>query len=719
MLHVANATESMAYTSLLKNQSLLLERQVAERTKALTQSQQELEKAMKRANTLAEEAQAASRAKGDFLAKMSHELRTPLNGILGMTEVALSTRLDENQRRIIEIIGRESFSLLRQINDVLDFSKIESGKLDLEQIGFDLRTLMEEIGDSFVFQTSEKGLELNVFVHPTVPTDLVGDPVRLRQVLLNLAGNAVKFTHEGEILIEARLDQAQEERVVIRFSIIDTGIGIEPEKLDRVFSSFTQVDDSITRQYGGTGLGTTISKQLVELMDGQIGVDSHPGKGSTFWFTADFGMQSHKKPPPVDEKIREGKMMLLVVDNSATTCRILSACLSQLGVSAVTAVDGNAALALLGEWVDQTPPIDAIITDVHMPGIDGVSLKDHIRRMPSYAKTPIIVSTNLKEVVAGRDYVSLGFDGSLSKPVKIGDLKVVIDRVTGCVPADTAKAKKLSTHAAIDRDGGPGPARSGHILVADDYLTNQQVAFMHLTAAGFTVDLAENGQQAIDAFERTRYDLILMDLQMPLLNGFDATAKIRVREAAQGCKRRTPIIALTANAMKGDEKQCLDAGMDGYLIKPIHRHQLIKTVDHWIGLRSGSADRQPMGEPASTAIDNQKGDARIMDVATAVDEFGDAETVKTVADQLIKLVGDQLHIIRKSISVGNRERIRKEAHAIKGGAATLEAADLSAAAGRLEARVLDVTMIDVHDDFTELKKQFYRFRAFVSQWKGA
>jgi CheY-like chemotaxis protein/HPt (histidine-containing phosphotransfer) domain-containing protein len=354
-----------------------------------------------------------------------------------------------------------------------------------------------------------------------------------------------------------------------------------------------------------------------------------------------------------------------------------------------------------------------------MPGIDGVSLKDHIRRMPSYAKTPIIVSTNLKEVVAGRDYVSLGFDGSLSKPVKIGDLKAVIDRVTGCVPADTVNAKKLSTHAAIDRDGSPGPARSGHILVADDYLTNQQVAFMHLTAAGFTVDLAENGQQAIDAFERTRYDLILMDLQMPLLNGFDATAKIRVLEAAQGRKRRTPIIALTANAMKGDEKQCLDAGMDGYLIKPVHRHQLIKTVDHWIGLRSGSAERQPTDEPASTAIDNQKGDARIMDVATAVDEFGDAETVKTVADQLIKLVGDQLHIIRKSISVGNRERIRKEAHAIKGGAATLEAADLSAAAGRLEARVLDVTMIDVHDDFTELKKQFYRFRAFVSQWKGA
>ena len=718
MLHVANATESMAYTNLLKNQSLLLEKQVAERTHALTRSQQELEQAMNRANILAEEAQAASRAKGDFLAKMSHELRTPLNGILGMTEVALSTRLEHNQRRIVEIIGRESFSLLRQINDVLDFSKIESGKLELEQIDFDLRTLMEDIGESFVFQTSEKGVELNVYVHPSVPTELVGDPVRLRQVLLNLAGNAVKFTHEGEILIEARLDQAPGERVVIRFCIVDTGIGIEPDKVDRVFSSFTQVDDSITRQYGGTGLGTTISKQLVELMDGQIGVDSRPGKGSTFWFTAGFGIQSGHNPSPADENVSDVKMMLLVVDNSATTCRILSAYLSQLGMSAVTATDGDAALKLLGERVNQARPVDVIITDARMPGMDGVTLKDHIRRMPAYAKTPIIVATSLVEMAEGSDFVSLGFDGSFSKPVKIAELQAVLDQVAGRVPADTANTTEPSTHAAIDRDGSRGPARSGHILVADDYLTNQQVAFMHLTASGFTVDLVENGQQALEAFDRNRYDLILMDIQMPILNGFDATGKIRALEAADGRKQRTPIIALTANAMKGDEKKCLDAGMDGYLIKPVHRHQLIKTADHWIGLRGGSPKSAPLGNPASPTVDVENGDDCVMDVATAVDEFGDAETVKTVADQLIQRVGDQLHVIQQSISAGNREQVRKEAHAIKGGAATMEASALSAAAARLEERGLDATTVDLHADFGELKKQFYRFREFVAQWKG-
>ncbi len=650
LLHVANASESMVYTSLLKNQSRILERQVAERTRALTLSQQELQQAMDRANALAEAAQAASRAKGDFLANMSHELRTPLNGIIGMTEVALSTSLDENQRRIIQIIGRESFSLLRQINDVLDFSKIESGKLELEQIEFDLRTLMEEIGESFVFQTSEKGVELNVFVDPSVPTELMGDPVRLRQILFNLAGNAVKFTQEGEICIAAELDRQPGDRVVIRFSIVDTGIGIEPEKVERVFSSFTQADNSTTRQYGGTGLGTTISKQLVELMGGQINVDSHPGKGSTFRFTADFGVQSGQKPPSEDESARQDTMTLLVVDNSAATRRILSAYLKQLGMSAVTAADGETALSLLAERIDQIQPIDVIITNARIPGMNGITLKDHIRRMPPYTRTPIIVATSLKEMVAGRDYASLGFDGSYAKPVKLGDLRAVIDRVTGSTPADTPTTNDPSTHTAMDREGGRSPEENGHILVADDYLTNQQVAFMHLTAAGFNVDLAENGQQAVEAFDRNHYDLIFMDIQMPILNGFDATGKIRVLEAAKGSKRRTPIIALTANAMKGDEKKCLDA-------------------------------------------------------------------VKIVARQLIDNVDGQLQAIRESIANGNRERIRREAHAIKGGAATMEAMALSRAAARLEKISSEGPVDALGTNFGELENQFYRFREFVSHWE--
>ena len=718
LLHVANASESMAYTCLLKNQSRMLEHQVAERTRALTLSQNELQEAMERANAMASKAQAASRAKGDFLAKMSHELRTPLNGIIGMTEVALSTSLDDNQRRIIEIIGRESFSLLRQINDVLDFSKIESGKMELEQIGFDLRTLMEEVGESFVFQTSEKGVELNIFVAPSVDTQLVGDPVRLRQILLNLAGNAVKFTHTGEILIDARLDRQEGDRVVIRFSIVDTGIGIEPENVDHVFSSFTQADNSTTRQYGGTGLGTTISKQLVELMGGQIGVESQPGRGSTFWFTASFGVQPGYRQTPAGETIRENEMTLLVVDNFATTCRIISAYLDQLGVSTLTATNGEVALSLLAERADQEGPVDAIITDARMPGMNGVTLKDHIRQMPPYARTPIIVATSLKQMVAGRDYVSLGFDDSFSKPVKFDDLKAVIDRVRGGCPADTPTTQAASPPPTGDPQEDRPRERRGLILVADDYLTNQQVAFMHLTAAGFNVDLAENGRQAVEAFTRNRYDLILMDIQMPILNGFDATGEIRAIEAEQGRRRRTPIIALTANAMKGDEKKCLDAGMDGYLIKPVHRHQLIKTADNWIGLKGGPDNSRPSPAPVDRNPP-ESDDAAVMDVVTAVEEFGDADTVKIVARQLIDHVDGQLRIIRDAITAGDRDRIRREAHAIKGGAATMAAAALSSAAAHLENLSPDGPMEDIGTGLGDLENQYYRFREFVSQWKGA
>jgi two-component system, sensor histidine kinase and response regulator len=713
LLHVANAADSMAYTSLLKNHSLVLERQVAERTKALTLSQQELELAMKRAKALAEEAHAASQAKGDFLARMSHELRTPLNGIIGMTEVALSTTLDDNQRRIIEIIGRESFSLLRQIDDVLDFSKIESGKLELESIDFDLRTLMEEIGETFIFQTSEKGVELNVFTHPDVPSGLVGDPVRLRQVLLNLTGNAVKFTRQGEILIEARLDQEPQpdNHAVVRFSIVDTGIGIEPQNIDRVFSSFTQADNSTTRHYGGTGLGTTISRQLVELMGGHIGVDSRPGKGSTFWFTVKFGVPSSQLQPPKAHGDHEDRPTLLVVDNSATTCRIMSAYLDHLGAAAVTATSGKAALDALTAKAGRHASFDLIITDARMPEMNGVALKALIRKMPPYAHTPIFVATSLKELVTGRDYISLGFDGCLSKPVHLDDLKAVLDGLRSG-GASTESPAPMEAPDARDATRERSSVCGGRILVVDDYQTNQQVAFMHLTAVGFEVDLAENGRAAVEAFARNHYDLIFMDIQMPVLNGYDATARIREMEDDRRCRQRTPIIALTASAMKGDEQKCLDAGMDGYLIKPVPRLQLIKTAHHWIDLKSGHSSSSDRTRMPTT------GDADVMDTVTAVEEFGDATTVKTIAGRLIENIDRQLRTIRESIAEEDRQRVRREAHAIKGGAATMEAAALSAAAARLEKHSARGSTVKLNAAAGDLEDQFRRFKTFISQWEG-
>jgi len=338
--------------------------------------------------------------------------------------------------------------------------------------------------------------------------------------------------------------------------------------------------------------------------------------------------------------------------------------------------------------------------------------KTQIRKIAAYAHTPIIVATSLKEMVKGRDYISLGFDGSVSKPVRLDDLKAVLDRVKSGAPPELSEPEETVSPTAMDGKNERSSVRSGRILVVDDYQTNQQVAFMHLTAAGFEVDLAENGQEAVEAFERARYDLIYMDIQMPVLNGYDAAGRIRDIETAHHRRQHTPIIALTANAMKGDEQKCLEAGMDGYLIKPVHRHQLIKTADNWIGLKSsrssspGSA-RRPDGA-----------DPDVMDTATAMEEFGDAETVKIVACRLIENIDQQLRIIRESIIDGNRERIRKEAHAIKGGAATMEAEALSAAAARLEKHSPCGTTAALDAAAGDLENQFFRFREFISQWKG-
>ncbi|BBO76084.1 hybrid sensor histidine kinase/response regulator [Desulfosarcina widdelii] len=712
LLHVANASESMAYTDLLRNQSRILEVQVAERTRELTRSQKELQASMDRTRAMAEAANAASRAKGDFLANMSHELRTPLNGIIGMTEVALSTGLDASQRRIVEIIGRESSTLLRQINDVLDYSKIESGKLDLEQVEFDLNVLMEEIGENFALQTSEKGVELNVFIAPDTPTRLEGDPHRLRQVLFNLTGNAVKFTHEGEIFIEARPENSSGEHARIRFSIKDTGIGIPEEKIDQVFSSFTQADSSTTRQYGGTGLGTTISKQIVELMGGEIGVDSRPGNGSTFWFTAEF-LRSSAEPSIAAKKPEwEVETTVLVVDDSATTCRVLAGHLDRLGIRCLTSSSGEEALTLLTERDPVKEPVHAIVTADHVSDMNAVDLKENLQgQAVAFENTPVVLATSLKKMVADDNGPAHGFQAVVTKPVKIGDLNVALHQAIHGACAEPLKSD-------LPADGDPAATkRSGRILVTDDYPTNQQVALMHLTAAGFDVDLADNGQEAVDAVAEKAYDLVLMDIQMPVLNGFDATSKIREIEAASGRNSRTPIIALTASALKGDEEKCLAAGMDGYLAKPIRRRQLIQAVDRWIGLQK-SLEAPPIPQEPEKIAESSTGDGTIMDIATALEEFEDAETIRMIARQLIENADGQLDRIQASIENEDREAIRKEAHAIKGGAATMEAPALTEAAFSLEQLSTDGPMEELKVGFDQLKSQFYRFRDFVSQWKG-
>ena len=714
LLHVANAAENIVHTNLLKNQSHLLEAQVADRTRELMHSQQDLEQAIERANAMAKEARAASRAKSDFLTKMSHELRTPLNGIIGMTEVALSMHLDENQRRIVEIIGRESFSLLHHINDVLDFSKIESGKLELEAIDFDLRGLVEEIGESFNLQTLENGIALNVFVAPSVPRTLVGDPVRLRQVLLNLTGNAVKFTEHGEISIEATCAALDDDHATIRFRVHDTGIGIAKDKLPKIFASFTQADNSTTRQYGGTGLGTTISKQLVELMGGTIGVESTPGEGSTFWFEITFSrVPDQAVPAPTD-----AGLTFLMIGGNPTMVRILADYLDSMGVRAVVADDGDHTRTLLGRDASRGDHVDAILVDEQ--SIDGNhgGLLEQRRRAPESRVIPVVLISSLKTIVAGGEADLPDVDATLSKPIRFDALQAIVDRVARREPL---QKKPPTANPPTEANGHaktvPAAGNKGNILVVDDYEVNRQVAYLHLEAAGYHVDLAEDGEAAAEAVKQKPYDLILMDVQMPVLNGYDATERIRQWESTQRQGRHTPILALTANAIKGDEATCRAAGMDGYLSKPVHRHQLIKAADQWIGLKDLANKRSSrLSESADAGATPLPS---VMDTATAVDEFGDADTVQMVADQLVDNVTVQLATIHAALDEDDRERMRKEAHAIKGGAATMEAGLLSSAAAHLETISPSESQAEIAEAIRELENQFNRFREFLSQWKGS
>ena len=322
---------------------------------------------------------------------------------------------------------------------------------------------------------------------------------------MNLTGNAAKFTESGEIYIDTRQEALSGDRVTLRFSITDTGIGIEPDKLEQIFSSFTQADSSTTRQYGGTGLGTAISKQLVEMMGGKIGVESQPGNGSTFWFTADFGYQLPQPAGWIGKGDVEESMSLLVADNSATTCRVMAQYLDQLGMTAVTAADGQTALSLLADMSKGETPIDAIIIDARMPDMNGMTLKERIRQLTPYAETPVIVSTSLKEMAVAKDYLALGFDGCLSKPAKLGELKTVLDQLKGGTVESAGKSRRNEMAESAPSENSRQRIRQGRILVVDDYITNQQAAFMHFTAAGFDVDVAENGQQAVKAFETNPY----------------------------------------------------------------------------------------------------------------------------------------------------------------------------------------------------------------------